>query len=432
MRGRGHYLSRIRGDCGRAHARVVSAALILLLTTGAGCSGLPRSETRGRAEAMKNVAANYNQVRLRMRALVYPMCGELEQAADEIIAGTTDRSVQRAALLWKIEGMPALREALFQPDPLTAALDTWVLCFQMADYFETGPGQKALGESSPRAVEACRRMEEDFARLADSMAVSGDASKVRAFARKWALEHRIHNSISGRETALRRVVEQDIAETFSVREAATEVTTTMDDLNRKLSIYSDQLFRQARWEAELLRSDLLEGLSADQAIPLAERAVKSAERAATSAERAVATAERLAPVIERAVDVVQEGPKLIASERESVLQAFHSEVKRTIETVQAERLATLMQFQEVIGAERKPLVRDLDQLRSNAIDETLLDDTNGATRGGRPGGDGTGGAAFAISGPPGFFSRYHDRNAPRERGEAATKTMIQNLQEDAA
>jgi len=29
--------------------------------------------------------ANQNQVRLRMRALVQPMCGELEQAADAII-----------------------------------------------------------------------------------------------------------------------------------------------------------------------------------------------------------------------------------------------------------------------------------------------------------------------------------------------------------
>ena len=30
-----------------------------------------------------------------------------------------------------------MREALFQPDPLTALIDTWVLCYQMADYFET-------------------------------------------------------------------------------------------------------------------------------------------------------------------------------------------------------------------------------------------------------------------------------------------------------
>jgi len=39
-------------------------------------------------------------------------------------------------------------------------MDTWVLCNQMADYFETRPGKPALGNSSPTAVATCRRLEE--------------------------------------------------------------------------------------------------------------------------------------------------------------------------------------------------------------------------------------------------------------------------------
>jgi len=65
-----------------------------------------------------------NQVRLRMRAMVDPMCGAVEQAADAIIAGTTDRAMQQAALCWKIEGVPAVRKTLCQSDPFTAVLDT--------------------------------------------------------------------------------------------------------------------------------------------------------------------------------------------------------------------------------------------------------------------------------------------------------------------
>jgi hypothetical protein len=47
--------------------------------------------------------------------MVGPACGVIEQAADQIIAGTT-----YAALLRKIEAVRALRAALFQPDPYTA------------------------------------------------------------------------------------------------------------------------------------------------------------------------------------------------------------------------------------------------------------------------------------------------------------------------
>jgi hypothetical protein len=91
------------------------------------------------------------------------MCGEIEETADRIAAGTTNRSVQRAALEWKIEAVPAMRGALFQPDPLTALVDSWALCNQMADYFETGPGNAALGDSSPIAVATCHRLEETLA-----------------------------------------------------------------------------------------------------------------------------------------------------------------------------------------------------------------------------------------------------------------------------
>ena len=185
------------------------------------------------------------------------MCGELDQAADEIIAGSTNSAVQRAALVWKIEAVPAARAALFEPDPYRALFDTWVLCNQMADFFEMGPGKEALGQASPAAVAACRRLEEEMNRVAASVTISGDVSKARAFAKKWAREHPIRHSISDRETTLSRVLEQDSAGQISTGEAVAEITTTMDDLNRRLEVYSEQLFRQARWEAELFKADLI-------------------------------------------------------------------------------------------------------------------------------------------------------------------------------
>jgi hypothetical protein len=329
----------------------------------------------GRPRVPKNVTDTYNQVRLQMRALVRPMCGELVQAADAIISGTTNRAVQRAALHWKIEGVPVLREALFQPDGFTAAFDTWVLCNQMADYFEKGPGQESLGAASAQAAATCRRMEEEFTEVAAAATVSGNVSKPRNLAHKWAAEHPIQNSIAGRESTLTRVPEREIADAFSFSGALTEVTATLDDLNRKMEIYSDQLFQQVRWEAELLKLELLTDVPVEQAVPLAQRALQSAEEAGK-------TFTDLAPSIERAVGVAESAPKVVAAEREAAVKAMHEELAQTIQFVRDERIAALGHvtheriaalgdFKKTMAAESEALTEALGQISLKAVDHAF-------------------------------------------------------------
>ena len=356
-------------------AQALSGALLLAVVAG-GCSfAVPEHKMKASVHSQKDVAASYNQIRLRLRSMVGPACGEIEQAADQIMAGTTNPAVQRAALLWKIEGVPALRAALFQPDPYTAQFDSWVLCFQMADYFESGPGKAALGGSSPIAVAACRRLEEQMNRVAASMTVSGDVTRGRAFAKKWAGEHPIRHSIPDRESTLSRALERDIAGSLSAGEAVAEITTTVDDLNRRLEVYSDQLFRQGRWEAQLFKSELMAELPVAQALPLAERVVKSAEQA-------VATVAHLAPTLERAVGVLETTPKLIASEREAAIKAVQDELTRTIKFVQdervaaldrltSERLAAIKDLQVTVVAERKALTQELEHISLRVVDHAF-------------------------------------------------------------
>jgi hypothetical protein len=299
----------------------------------------------------------------------------VEQAADAIMAGTTDRKVRLAALQWKIEAVPALRQALFQPDPITAALDTLLLCRQMSDYFETGAGRDALGPASTQALNACRRMQEEFTRVLASGTTSGDLSKATAFATSWAAEHPVRRSIADRESALTRVYEREFTDEMHLGRVIAEVTTTADDLNRKVEVYSDQLFRQARWELERFRMEMVSELRADEAIPLVDRAV-------TTAAQAVATIDRLAPAVERALTVAQEGPRLIASEREAALKAMHEEVTRTIQCVHEVRVAALEQvgkergtamheLDEALHQQRERVMGDVDQMATKSIDYAM-------------------------------------------------------------
>jgi hypothetical protein len=268
-----------------------------------------------------------------MRSLVEPMAGEIERAADRIVLSTPDVAVKRAAIRWKIEGVPAIRAALFQPDPFTAVMDSWVLTYQMADFFEKGPGREALGTSAPVAVMTCLAMEEDFEKVVATFTVSHDVSNIRAYARQWATEHPIRNAIQDRESALSRVFERELGPELNLGETVAEITTTADDVHREIQIYSDHLFRQARWEAELLKLDFDEG----DVVPMAERAVKSSERAA-------ATLDSLAPSIKSAAETAATIPDLVTSERKSAVDAVNDDVTKTLTFIHSERVGSLQEI----------------------------------------------------------------------------------------
>jgi hypothetical protein len=81
------------------NTRAVFPAL-LLGVVACGCHfAMPERKMNASLHSQKDVAVTYDQVRLRVRSMVGPACGVIEQTADQIIAGTSNAAVQRAALL---------------------------------------------------------------------------------------------------------------------------------------------------------------------------------------------------------------------------------------------------------------------------------------------------------------------------------------------
>ena len=311
-----------------------------------------------RAPARVNLALTDNQIRLRMRSLVAPMSGEIERAADQIIAATSDPAVKRAAIALKIDAVPALREALFEPDPINAVIDTWALLRQLAGYFETGPGRAALGGLASIPLETVRRMERDFAAMAAAMTVSGDVAVVETYVTQWSADHPIRYSISDRESSLSYASARNLGTSFSAGEVIADFSATADDLTRRLEVYSDQLFRQARWEAQLIAMDLAGTLGVNGMLPLAERVTVSSEQIAAGVARLSAALERIGVVME-------EAPRLIATEREAALSGAHLELGRTLSFLQEERITAL----RAVSDERIAALQHLSGERAIVVKE---------------------------------------------------------------
>lgn len=329
-----------------------------LLLSGSGCQlSMPEPEIRDDMHESEDVAANYEQIRLRMRAMVAPLSGEIEQAADTILDRTDDPAIRQAALRWKIEGITALRASLYQPEPLTALFDTWALTWQMEEYFTTGAGSEALGEYAELAAATSALLEAQIAEAAASMTFSGDVGNGREQARAWAQANPIQHSIAARESTLSRVMQRDSEDSTNPATTVVEVTASLDDLNRRLETYSNQLISQARWEFELIKSQLMTDLKLDETRDQLERVTQSAEKSA-------AVVAELAPAIEAAAETAAEAPEHIAAERAVAIAAMQEELTRAISFLQSERLAV----QEQLSAERIAALNDLqEQLREERL-----------------------------------------------------------------
>ena len=368
----------------------VPALVALLLATGCRISVNPRDPFIGEAvHSDSDIAANIQQIRLRMRSLVDPMSGEIETAADRILASTTDPAVRRAAIAWKAEAVPAIRESLFQPDPLTALFDTWVFTNQMAVYFSSGPGAAELGSQSRIAVATSMKLERQVNEVAASFTKSGDVTRARDAARQWATAHPITTGISHRESTLTRATERELGPELTATETLGSMTMTVDDLNRRLEVYADQLLRQVRWEAQIISMDLAEQFELDAAMPLAGRAVDSVGEVAAavghvgdSVQVAAGSIETLVPLLERAIVVAEQAPELVTSERAAAIAAVHTELDRTIQFVSkeretalqhitAERLAALQTLHDTIITEREVLTDDVRTISVEAIDHAF-------------------------------------------------------------
>lgn len=330
-----------------------SAALLIAF----GCQvSAPPVHTEADVHAKSDIAANAEQFRLRMRGLVQPLTGEIVASANQIIASTDDPSIRRSALLWKIEAVPALREALFQPDPVTALTDAWVLSFQMADYFRYGPGKAGLGTAHSIAVATCEQLEAEIARVAASLTISGDISKARAHAQTLATARPIRHSIAARESLLSKSLEREMASSLAPMDAAGSLVVSVDDLNRRLEIYSAQLMEQARWQAELFTMRLEEELQVKKAVPLTEAAVKSADRIADSLQP-------LVPALDESLGPLKALPEIISSERKAVFDALSAQIDRVLEFIRVERVATLKQITEERMSTARDIRSALDQER---------------------------------------------------------------------
>src|SRR5262245_38327916 len=176
-------------------------AASLLGTLAAGCLKVPPQSASLSAMNASEVTATELQMRVYQAGRRFSWI--IESAADTIAKQTSDPTVRRQALRWKIVAIPLAEEASLHTDPVIAAADLWGFAMQQSDYLKTGAGRTAFGDQQSIAIAAADTLERIAAEVVGRMRPRGHVTpKDEQDLRAWARSHPIQGSSIGRESLL--------------------------------------------------------------------------------------------------------------------------------------------------------------------------------------------------------------------------------------
>lgn len=300
------------------------------------------------AEADFQMSAN--ELRVRVYEFADQFSGVVEEAADKIIAQSSDPEIRRQALLWKMRAIPAVQKAVFQPDALGALIDAWALTAQMTQYFTRGAGKDAFGQWQHIAIEASQQLERDVVALAQSAVVSGDVTRGQEFVDAWVRQHPMTSPLFVRESTIGQWADVTAEGGTSTFAAVSTIEGAVIDLQDRLKVYAEQLPKQARWQAELLVGELIE----------------NGEIGAT-----LENVSRLTESMGRVTAIVEQGPDIIAGERVATLNALHAELGTIVDEVDEQRVATFKDVRNeriaLMDAIRQERIETMNVLRAERV-----------------------------------------------------------------
>jgi hypothetical protein len=314
--------------------------VIGLILLEAGCVSGGTTRKTASMKSAKNVESSAPELSSRNQSLLAIYSAEIESAADKVILESPSPAARRQALVWKAEAIPVIQTSLLNTDPVAAVVDTWAFIFQMRGYVEQPTVKQRLGEFYPGVVDTLKNMDAEMEQIVRSVAPSANFADLRQRIGAWAEAHPIRVSLAGRRSAdpelIRRTGETDLGTMGSIK----ALGESLGDLTARLDSYNAYLPKQARWQAELLISDVARNPQVSGALSNLAVLTSSAAKTASSMENV----PELMGQAREAMRADVEGQRLAAQdffrdERVEALGALQQERIATVAALRNERLA---------------------------------------------------------------------------------------------
>ena len=321
----------------------ILAGSIFLFNIFSGCGSVSQESVL--LQNIENARMNSAEVGIRLNDIGIRYCLSIENTADKIIAKAENAGIRQNALLWKMYGIPALIKSLSIRDPIAAGTDIWVLIAQMHQFFESGNGKDLFGSQQKIAVSAVKKMESDFIILASEFNDSAMVTKSKVDT--WVAEHPIEDIMFNRISTVTIRAGELSRKQLDLSSSIGDVVTSVNNLEDRLTLYTDFIPKQARWQVEYLVYELIPD-------SLKEKPFESIGSIAVSIERISRT--------------IEGSPELISSLQKKIMEDINEQRILTIESLKEERKIIM----EMIMSERSNVMKEIDRQRLAALDNISL------------------------------------------------------------
>ena len=322
--------NQARNGARRDRGYALLGALFALAIFVGGCSsGNTRKDAA--VKAAKNVNSSAAELSARNQSLLGIYSAEIEAAADKIMFDSPTTAGRQQALAWKAEAIPILQNTMLKTDPVAAIADTWAFIYQMRNFFQQPAVRTQLGPLQPVAADTLSRMDEQMENLIKSAAPTANIADLRKKTESWAAAHPIQRGLPGRESMdaelIHRLGQSDLGAVASVR----ALEEGMGDLTARLDAYNVYAPKQARWQAELLLSDLAQD-------PHMATAASNLGAISSAAEKASEDIDRMPEFMKQARAAVVSD---VQGQRLATQEFLDQERTLTLNALRQERIATV-------------------------------------------------------------------------------------------
>jgi hypothetical protein len=276
--------------------------------------------------SVKKLEMSPQELRIRVRALIRPTLGIVEQTADRGLRTVTDPTVRRGILSWKIESTTTLLSTMLRTDPVLALADAWGYAFQVENLLAHPDVAARYAAFAPESSAAMALIRSTFRAFWEGLQPGLTSGKSEELIRGWADRNPIEGALYRRppmDSAFAGVLAD--AQGGGAFAALGSLEETTSDVLTRMDLYTMYLPRLARWEGELAVDDLAQGVDPKALLDDLQRFTRAADRIATVAEEAPETvrAERVAATRD------------LQAERRAVIDAIRQERVATLEAVEA-------------------------------------------------------------------------------------------------